>query len=414
MLGQPIMVWFILIAIALTGVAILFLVLPLLRPGPRAAESPRDANLSIYRDQFRELDRDLDTGTLTSEQYVHARADLEQRLLDDVGGSRPANMHPSRSARQAALIVAVALPICAGLLYLFLGNPQALTAPKHAAVDASTITADHFMRMTEKLAARMQSNPDDPVGWMMLGRAYKALERYPDAAKALQRAEKLDPRNPEILVEYAEALALTHGSNLAGEPTRLLERALQIAPDNEKALTLAGASAFARKDYAAAIRFWERLVVQVQADSELGRALSSGIAEARARAAGKTLAESPAQRSPDAPKTVSGVVRLSPALAANAAPEDAVFIFARAAQGPKMPLAVIRKQVKDLPLSFELDDSMAMMPGRELSSFARVVVGARISKSGSATPKSGDLEGSSRAVAPGATGVLVIIDSPVR
>jgi cytochrome c-type biogenesis protein CcmH len=412
--GQPTMAWFTLIAIALTGAAILLLVLPLLRPGPRAVESPREANVSIYRDQYRELDRDLDTGTLTSEQYVRARAELELRLLDDVDSSEPANVRPSRSARQAALIVAIALPICAGVLYLYLGNPQALRVPKHAALDASSITAEQFKQMTEKLAARIQSNPDDPVGWMMLGRAYKALERYPDAVKALQRAETLEPRNPEILVEYAEALALNRGSNLAGEPTRLLERALEIAPDNEKALTLAGTSAFARKDYAAAIRYWERLVAQVQADSELGRALSSGIAEARARAAGKAPAESPAQHSPDASKTVSGVVRLSPALAANAAPEDAVFIFVRAAQGPKMPLAVMRKQVKDLPLSFELDDSMAMMPGRELSSFARVVVGARISKSGSATPKAGDLEGSSREVEPGATGVLVIIDSPVR
>jgi cytochrome c-type biogenesis protein CcmH len=408
------MVWFTLIAIALTGAAISLLVLPLLRPGRAAVASLREANVSVYRDQFRELDRDLEAGTLTSEQYVDARTELEQRLLADVGNSKHAPSVSPRSARKAALIVAVALPICAGALYLYLGNPQALTAPRHAAVDASSITVDQFKQMTEKLAARMQGNPDDPIGWMMLGRAYKALERYPDAVKALQRAEKLDPHNAEILVEYAEALALSRGKNLAGEPTRLLERALEIAPKDAKALTLAGTAAFARKDYAAAIRYWEPLLAQVQADSELARALTAGIAEARARAAGKAPVESPAHSTPDASKTVSGVVRLSPALAASAAPEDAVFIFARAAQGPKMPLAVMRKQVKDLPFSFELDDSMAMTPGRELSSFGRVVVGARISKSGSATPRSGDLEGSSRVVEPGATGVLVIIDSPVR
>jgi cytochrome c-type biogenesis protein CcmH len=268
--------------------------------------------------------------------------------------------------------------------------------------------------MTEKLAARMQSKPDDPVGWMMLGRAYKALERYPEAVKALQRAERLEPRNPEILVDYAEAMALDRASNLEGEPTRLLERALQIAPDNQKALTLAGTAAFARQDYPAAIRYWERLAANVPADSELGRALSSGIAQAKARATGKVPEANQAQRRPDASKTVSGVVRLSPALAAKAAPEDAVFVFARAPQGPKMPLAVMRKQVKDLPLNFELDDSMAMTSGLELSSFPRVVVGARISKSGSATPKAGDLEGASQAVEPGASGVLVIIDRAVR
>ena len=413
-MGQLIMTWFALIAIALTGAAVLFLVRPLLRPARGALESPREANALVYRDQFRELERDLEAGTLTSEQYTHARAELERRLLDDVESGARGTTRYSGSARRTALVVAVALPVCAALLYLYLGNPQALTAPKHAAVDASSISVDQFKHMTEKLAARMQNNPDDPVGWMMLGRAYKALERYPDAVEALQHAEKLAPRNPEILVEYAEAVALNRAGNLKGEPTRLLERALQISPDDQKALTLAGTAAFGRKDYAAAIRHWERLTANVPSDSELGRALSSGIADAKARARGKVPDASQVPLRPDASKTVSGVVRLSPSLAASAAPDDAVFVFARALQGPKMPLAVLKRQVKDLPLTFKLDDSMAMTPGHALSSVDRVVVGARVSKSGSATPKAGDLEGASQAVEPGARGVLVIIDSPVR
>ncbi len=408
------MTWFAFIAIALTGTAVLFLVLPLLRPRRGPMESPRDANALVYRDQFRELERDLETGTLTSEQYTHARAELERRLLDDVESDAEGATRASGSARRTALAVAIALPVCAALLYLYLGNPQALTAPKHAAVDASSISVDQFKHMTEKLAARMQSNPDDPIGWMMLGRAYKALERYPDAVAALQHAEKLAPRNSEILVEYAEALALNRAGNLEGEPTRLVERALRISPDDQKALTLAGTAAFGRKDYAASVRYWERLKAAIPSDSELGRALSSGIAEAKARAGGKTPGPVRTHRSPDASKTVSGVVRLSPALAASAAPDDAVFVFARAVQGPKMPLAVLKRQVKDLPLTFKLDDTMAMTPGRELSSVDRVVVGARVSKSGSATPRAGDLEGASQAVEPGASGVLVIIDSSVH
>jgi len=308
----------------------------------------------------------------------------------------------------------MALPVAAAGLYWYLGNPQALTAPKRAAVDASSISAEQFKQMTEKLAARMQSKPDDPVGWMMLGRAYKALERYPDAVEALQHAEKLAPGNPEVLVEYAEALALNRAGNLDGEPTRLLDRALKISPDDQKALTLAGTAAFGRKDYASAVRYWEHLQGSVPADSELARALSSGISEAKARAAGKAPGASQTPRQPDTAKTVSGEVRLSPALAASAAPDDAVFVFARAAEGPRMPLAVLRKQVKDLPLRFELNDSMAMTPGRELSSVERVVVGARVSKSGSATPQAGDLQGTSEVIKPGARGVLVTIDSAVR
>jgi len=408
------MTWFVCIAIALTATAVVLLVFPLLRPGRSALDSPREANALVYRDQFKELERDLEIGTLTSEQYTLARAELERRLLDDVERGAQGATGGSASARRTALAVAMALPVAAAGLYWYLGNPQALTAPKRAAVDASSISAEQFKQMTEKLAARMQSKPDDPVGWMMLGRAYKSLERYPDAVEALQHAEKLAPGNPEVLVEYAEALALNRAGNLDGEPTRLLDRALKISPDDQKALTLAGTAAFGRKDYASAVRYWEHLQGSVPADSELARALSSGISEAKARAAGKAPGASQTPRQPDAAKTVSGEVRLSPALAASAAPDDAVFVFARAAEGPRMPLAVLRKQVKDLPLRFELNDSMAMTPGRELSSVERVVVGARVSKSGSATPQAGDLQGTSEVIKPGARGVLVTIDSAVR
>jgi cytochrome c-type biogenesis protein CcmH len=413
-IGQLIMTWFAFIAIAFTGAAVLFLVLPLLRPGRGPLESPREANALVYRDQLKELERDLETGTLTSEHYTHARAELERRLLDDVDSGAQRTTRASGSGRRTALAVAVAVPASAALLYLYLGNPQALTAPKHAAVDASSISVEQFKQMTEKLAARMQSKPDDPVGWMMLGRAYKALERYPAAVEALQHAEQLAPTNPEVLVEYAEALALNRGGNLEGEPARLIDRALKLSPDDQKALTLAGTAAFGRKDYAAAVRYWERLKASVPADSELARALSSGITEAKARARGKVPEGGETPRTLDAAKTVSGVVRLSPTLAASAAPDDAVFVFARAAEGPRMPLAVLRKQVKDLPLRFELNDSMAMARGRELSSVERLVVGARVSKSGSATPQAGDLEGASQVIQPGARGVQITIDRAVR
>jgi len=406
------MTWFALVALALAGPAVLFLVVPLLRPARAAAESQRAANISIFRDQAGELERDLHSGALGPGEFTQARAELEQRLLDELQITPQPAPIELRSARRAAWTVAIALPVCAALLYLYLGNPGALTAPKHAAPDASSITAEQFREMTAKLASRLEKQPNDAIGWMMLGRAYKALERYSDAVHALQQAEKLEPRNPDVLVEYAEALALERGRTLEGEPTRLLERALQIAPDNEKALTLAGAAAFGRNDYSSAVRYWQRLVAKLPADSELAHALSTGIAEAKARAAGKTAAaSSAAQGGSGTSKTVRGTVQLSPAFAAQVSPEDTLFVFARAAEGPRMPLAVLKRQVKDLPLAFELNDSMAMTPGLELSSFPRVVIGARISKSGSPLPKAGDLQGQSQVVAPGAKGVLVTIDS---
>jgi len=260
----------------------------------------------------------------------------------------------------------------------------------------------------------MAKNPDDPVGWLMLGRAYKALQRFPEAEQALAEADRRKPNDPEILVEYGEAMALTHGRHLAGAPMRLVERALKIDPDNQRALTLAGSAAFEAHDYRHAIGYWERLLKQPGLDPELGQALQAGIAQARLLQAGGASPPKVAASPTTAGKeTIRGEVKLNEALASRASPDDTVFIFARAAQGPPMPLAVVRKQVKDLPVRFTLDDSMAMAPNLKLSAFPEVVITARISKSGNAKAQSGDLQGASQSVKPGTSGVVIAIDQVV-
>jgi cytochrome c-type biogenesis protein CcmH len=407
------MIGFVALAAILTVAAVAWLAWPLLRHRSGDTSSLADANISIYRDQLAELDRDLAAGTLSAEQYGAARAELEHRLLDDVGAAQnEPRARVSRSGKLAAVAVGVALPITVAVLYLHLGNLQGLSAPKQAPSDPSNISVEQFQQMTEKLAARMQANPDDKVGWLMLGRAYKVLQRYPEALDALTRAEKLDPDNPEVLTERAEALGLAHGGRLDAEATRLLDKALKLAPRDEKALTLAGTAAFAHGEYRKAIEYWQKLAADTPADSELGRALASGIAEARARMSGKAPPTPPGQKAANA-SAVRGVVRLAASLAGRVSPEDTVFVFARAVEGPRMPLAILRRQVKDLPIDFTLDDSMAMRPGLELSAFPRVIVAARVSKSGSAMPASGDLEGESSPVTPGAKGVSVTIERQV-
>jgi len=295
------------------------------------------------------------------------------------------------------------------LLYLQFGTLEGLDVTPHAAGDVSSVTAGQFQEMTEKLAARMRENPNDAEGWMMLGRAYRAMERFDEATDALRKAVALDPGNADLLADLAEALALTNGRTLAGEPTKLLERALKLDPDNDKILALSGSAAFERKDYKAAIRHWEALLKRPGVSGELARALSAGIAEARALSTGtKSVAAQ------SAPGRVSGTVTLDEALRARVAPEDTVFVYARAAQGPRMPLAIVKVQVKDLPYNFLLDDSMAMMAEMKLSAFNEVIVGARVSKSSSDKPAAGDLEGASATVTPGANGVAVAINQVVR
>jgi cytochrome c-type biogenesis protein CcmH len=195
---------------------------------------------------------------------------------------------------------------------------------------------------------------------------------------------------------------------MKGEPEELVLRALQLDPKNLKALALAGSAAFERNDFRAAARYWERMLPLVPADTEDARTIQANIDEARSRSKSTSAAKGLAA------KGVTGTVRLSPKLAEKVSPADTVFIFARAAEGPPMPLAVLRRRVRDLPLQFALDDSMAMAPQLRLSGFPRVIVGARVSKSGSATPQAGDVQGFSAPVANDASGVSVVLDAVVR
>jgi len=398
---------FIAIAAVLLLLAVAIVLWPLLKAGTRTGVAREKANFEIYRDQFAELENDLKSGVLGDAQFDQAKADLDRRVLEEA--ARPAEgVAVARRGRTAPIAVGLLIPVAAVLLYLQVGTPEGLDVTQHAASDVSSMTAERFQEMTEKLAARMREKPNDAEGWMMLGRAYRAMDRFDEAAAALRKAVALSPENADLLADLAEALALRSGRTLAGEPTRLLNRALKLDPDNDKVLALSGSAAFERKDYKAAIRHWEALLKRPKVSDELAQALSAGIAEARALSTGKKTAAAPA------PGRVSGTVTLDSELRARVAPEDTVFVYARAAQGPRMPLAIVRIQVKDLPYNFSLDDSMAMMPEMKLSAFTDVIVGARVSKSGSAKPAAGDLEGASARISPGAKGVTVAIDQVVR
>jgi len=393
---------FALAAASIVLVALAFVLWPLVRRTPaQPMGDSASVNLEVLRDQQAELDNDLNSGILDRDQYRRAREDLERRVLEETRPQAQAAVQ-SRRPIPAAVSAAVAIPVFSALLYLGLGNPQALEVAPHDANEVSSVTIEQFQDMTEKLASRLKERPDDWEGWAMLGRAYKALQRSEDAAKAWAEAARLKPNDPDVLTDYAEALAVAAAGKLAGEPTRLLERALRLDPKHQKALALAGGAAFENRDYRTAIRHWERLLALSKDEPDLAQALRSGIQEARARMASTAKTSA-----------VSGTVSLAPELEEQVQPESAVFIFARPASGPRMPLAIARVRVEDLPYDFTLDDTMAMTPEARLSSFPRVIIGARVSQTGSARASSGDLEGFSKETTPGTRGIRVVIDRAV-
>ena len=281
--------------------------------------------------------------------------------------------------------------------------------------------------MVGKLAERLKTTPDDVQGWTMLARSYTVLRRFDEAIPAYARAAELDPNNAALLADYADAVAATQQTANNPQSMALIERALKADPKHFKALALSGSAAFDRGDYAVAISpSGRRSPIQLPPDSELAPRVQAMIADARGKLAGNDAAPAaspptqvaaarPAASAarPAAGTSVSGTVTLDPALAAQAAPGDSVFVFARAASGSRMPLAVQRAQVKDLPLAFKLDDSMAMAPGMTLSSASQLTVGARISKSGTAIAQPGDLSGEITGVAPGANNLAIRIGTVV-
>jgi cytochrome c-type biogenesis protein CcmH len=444
---------FVIAAAVMAALALAWVVVPLLRQRNFATVLRERTNLAILRDQRRELERDLANGTVTSDQYGVAAAELDRRVLEETqsAGPGPATT-PARSGKLTAALIGVGLPIVAAALYMLLGTPAALspeiaqrTAPGQAAGDEPhPIAPDELDNMLERLAQRLQQEPTNAEGWAVLARSYAARGKPDLAVKAYERAAALVPNDATLLADYADTLALVQGRSLAGKPMQLIGQALKADPTQWKALALAGTASFDAKDYRKAVEYWERAKQSIPPTSSLAQSIEGSIAEARelgklgpppaptaVAGAATTVPPMPpnapnpsAKASPGAPPagvatppaaapsvaTVAGTVTLAPDLAKSAKPDDMVFIFARAAQGSRAPLALVRKQVKDLPATFTLDDSQAMSPQMTLSTATEVVVGARISKTGNAMPQSGDLEGLSPPVRLGTKGLALVID----
>jgi len=407
-------------------------------------QTPQTPRLDELKARLATLDGLIHDGTLTGDAAHQARETLEAQVLAAVlqPGAGPAAASPPTdragaarpSARLLAGVVAFVLVLGASL-YAWVGRPSALGVAPGAAPAAEAAHGDdpaRFETLAERLAQRLKSQPDDAEGWAMLGRSYSVLGRPADAVQAYQRVLALRPDDAQALADLADAVASAHGGQLAGEPEALVKRALKADPDHPKALALAGTLALERGDPALAARHWARALAGVDPGSATARQLRGALDEARQRAglpalpplATAAAAAVPAEASPPTPSADAGSatgstttpagavqlrVTLAPALAARAAPQDTVFIFARAVQGPKAPLAIQRRQVKDLPLDLTLDDSMTMSPALRLSGAGQVVLGARISKSGNPMPQPGDLQGLSAPVPVGSRGLALVI-----
>jgi cytochrome c-type biogenesis protein CcmH len=406
-----------LVAALFIAVALALVLPPLLRGTGSPGRVERDAaNIGLYRDELAQLEREHAEGKVDAREYRETKEEIERRLLEDVAPAAPGRdsaVAARRASRWAALAIGIALPVVVVLGYLRFGDMRALEPGAQQA--GHEVTPEQIATMVDKLAQRMQQNPGDAQGWVMLGRSYAVLGRFAESAQAYARAVALVNDDAALLADYADSLAMSRGGNLQGEPYQIIKRGLEFDPKNVKLLALAGSAEFQNKDYAAAVDYWERSLAGTQGESDFARELRSSIDEARRL--GKlpvAQAQAPAPVAAAATSAITGTVRLAASLAGKVAPGDTLFVFARPTDGSRMPVAILRVSAAQLPYAFRLDDSLAMTPASKLSDQKRVLVGARISKSGDALPHAGDLEASSAQTAPGTDGLVLTIDQVVK
>ena len=287
----------------LLAVALMFVVQPLLGRGKgRASATRSEVNLSIYRDQLRELDAGLASGTLTNEQYQIALSELEARVQGDSGADEEASSPLGGRMRHWAIAAVIAVPLLTVTLYLVLGKPKELDSQRKAdETQSQKVAQEQINAMVEGLAQKLKANPEDAEGWAMLGHSYVQLRRYGEAGDAYARAVALLPNNPQLLAEYADVLAMNNGRIMRGEPEKIIQQALKADPDNIKALALAGTAAFQRQEYRGAIEVWQKILKLVPADSVIAGQISANISQAQGLS-GESLADTrktPGQKTTD-------------------------------------------------------------------------------------------------------------------
>ncbi len=363
-------------------------------------------NVVIFEDRLAELETELASGVLPQDRYEQAKNELRRDLLVNTGSEESKEgKKPAGGGRWVAPLVGLLVPAIAIYIYMQVGSPELVDNPP-ATVQASqhqnagqVQAAGDMNTAIQRLQERLQSNPEDVDGWILLGRSLSMVRQFDAAADAYGKAYELVGEVPDVMAQYAETLALSNEGRFEGKPVELLERAIEIEPQSPRILWLLGVVAAQQGNPSQAVDTWKQLLALLPPGSESARMVESSIEQVGGIPVAQDSSPSTTGRNQEQPAPAAvggGAVKLrvdiSPELKARTSPDDVVFVFARPVQGPRMPLAAVRHQVKELPLAITLDDN-STMAGQKLSAFDEVAIVARVSKTASPTAQSGDLEG---------------------
>ena len=399
---------FVIIALGIAlCVAAIFLWVLLRDKKPMTQASQANANAKVYRDQILDLDHEHNSGHISDEEWQQSRDELSLRLLEDTSAVDDPAAKTEKPAIWTAVVLAVALPLGSMGMYMWVGQPEALNPLALKTPDQ--VDPKDLTKMAQTLAEKLQDKPDNLQGWVMLGRTYRTLENFDAALRAYDSALKLSD-DDDLKLERIEVIAMQRQGQFEGEPWNVIREVLQRDPQHFGALLTAGSASYAEGKFADALKYWEQARKPLDANNPDLEGLESAIATVRER-----LGMPPAKVTPAVTSglNVTGQVNLSATLKSKASPNDVVFIYATPANGDRMPLAIFKTTVSQLPFNFTLDDSTAMAPDRKLSAAGEVMVKVRVTKSGNAMPQSGDLSGSLGPVKVGAKGLKLEIKDQI-
>lgn len=385
-------------AFLLLVLVLLLLLRPFLFPAKVQATSRRQMNAAIYREELDKLEVERNTGLITEVDYEIAHAEMRQRLFQDT--NEEDDLATLGSTKKTAIGICIFIVVISSGLYFSFGDVYRV-AQKNS---ETPMSQEGVEKMVTEFAAKMEKDPSNLQGWVMLARSYRILGRNQDAVKAYERAGSFVDSDPQLLADYADTLAANANGNFAGKPLSLINQALKLDSNNLMALWLSGTAAFNANNYRSAAQTWEKLASQLPPNSEELKMIEGSIAEARSKGG-----LSPKASTISSAKGISGQIELTSDMKSRVKQGDTVMVIARQV-GERMPVAVFKTPVAQFPMSFLLNDALAMNPGVPLSKLTEVSIEVRISKTGMAKPETGDLISAVKTIKVGAENVRLLVD----
>jgi cytochrome c-type biogenesis protein CcmH len=397
---------FIIALLVLTALALIFVIPVMLRKHDLEADQRDQLNIRIAKDRLADLKQERDNGQISQEAFEQAREELENNLALDLAQGEEVEVDASKniaSSKPMAVFLLLAVPALAVLIYSQIGSYNLVDMPVAQQSQPQPQQQQPQMSLEDAIAGleqRLQQQPDNLEGWFMLGRTYAAINQFDKAAAAFKQIiDREGEKDADLLLRYADALAMVQNGHMTADALSYVEKALTIDPQHPQGLWMMGMGLAEQGRYEEALNNWYKVLPQLQDDASIAqieRMIANAEQELDADALQRVKQNRPAPQAAPAAASAAQIevtVSLDDALRDKVSPDDTVFIFARAVNGPPMPLAAVRQRVADLPITLVLDDSMAMMPAMKLSQYPEVTVGAKISKSGTAGPAAGDLFG---------------------